>query len=50
MVQEMNLPTKQKHTHRHGDQTWGCQEGKAVHEGWTRSVGLADADCHIQDG
>ena len=23
----MNLSTKQKQTHRHGEQTFGCQEG-----------------------
>ena len=25
----MNSSTKQKQTHRHRDQTWGCQEGGA---------------------
>ena len=24
----MNLLTKQKQTHRHREQTWGCQEGE----------------------
>ena len=25
---QMNLPTKQKQTHRHGKQTYGYQKGK----------------------
>ena len=24
---QMNLPMEQKQTHRHREQTWGCQEG-----------------------
>ena len=24
---QANLPTEQKQTHRHREQTWGCQEG-----------------------
>ena len=38
----MNLSTKQKQTHRHREQTHGCQEG--VGEGWIGSMGLADAN------
>ena len=29
----MNLSTKQKQTHRHGEQTCGCQGGKGEREG-----------------
>ena len=28
----MNLPTEQKWTHRHGEQTCGCQEGGGENE------------------
>ena len=42
---QMTLSTKHKQTHRHGEQTCGCQgEGEGV--GWTGSVGLADANCY----
>ena len=40
---QVNLSTKQKQTHR--EQTCGCQG-----EGWIGSLGLADANCYIQDG
>ena len=40
----MNLSTKQKQTHRHREQTWGCQGGGEVGEEWFRSLGLADAN------
>jgi len=33
----MNIPTKQKQTHIHGDQTCGCQGAGVVEEGWIRS-------------
>ena len=42
----MNLSTKQKQTHRHREQTCGCQGGG----GWggrTGSVGLADVNYYI---
>ena len=39
---QMNLSVKQMQTHRHKEQTCGCQEG--VGEGWIRSLGLADAN------
>ena len=43
---QMNLSyTEQKQTHRHGQQTCGCQgEGKGV--GWTGSLGLIDANFY----
>ena len=43
---KMNLPTKQKQTHRHRDQTCGCQGGERG-EGWTGSLGLVDANYYI---
>ena len=36
---------KQKRTHRYREQTWCCWEW--VREGWTRSLGLADANYYI---
>ena len=39
----MNLSTKQKQTHKHREQTCGCQRGEWVEEGWIKSLGLADA-------
>ena len=45
----MNISTKQKQTHRHRDQTWGCQGGGGG-EGKTGSLGLAGAKYYIQDG
>ena len=46
----MNFSTKQKQTHRHREQTGGCQ-GR---EGWKRDgVGgwrLADVTCYIENG
>ena len=43
----MNLPTKQKQTHRHREQTGGCRGGGGVGEGWIGSLGLADANYYI---
>ena len=43
----MNLPVKKKQTHRHREQTCGCQWGGEVGEGWIRSLGLADANYYI---
>ena len=40
----MNLSTKQKHTHRYREQTYGCQEGGCVAKGWSGSLGLADTN------
>ena len=46
----MNLLMKQKQTHRHREQTHGCKGGRGKGEGWTGSLGLVDANCHIQNG
>ena len=46
MVQ-MNLSTKQKQTHRHGEQTFGCQRGRGWEEERTGSLGLGDANYYI---
>ena len=40
----MNLSTKQKQTHKHREQICGCQ---GWGEGWSRSLGLADANYYI---
>ena len=45
----MNLFMKQKQTHRRREHTCGCQGGRGV-EGWTGSLGLADANYYIKDG
>ena len=37
-------------THRHREQTCGCQGGESMGEGWTESLGLVDANCYKQDG
>ena len=34
-------------THRHREQTCGCQGGEEVGEGWSGSLGLADANYYI---
>ena len=41
---QMNLSTQQKQTHRHREQTCGCQGGGGWEEGWSGSLGLADAN------
>ena len=41
---QMKLSTKQKQTHRHREQTCGCQ-GEV--RGWTGSLGLVDANNYI---
>ena len=38
---QVNLPTKQEQTHRHGEHTCGCQEG-GVMEGRTGRLESAD--------
>ena len=43
----MNFSMKQKQTHRHREQTCGCQAGGEVGEGLTGSLGLADANYYI---
>ena len=45
----INLPTKQKETHRHREQTCGCQRGWGRVES-TGSLGLADANYYIKNG
>ena len=40
----MNLPIKEKQTHRHREQTCGCQGREGVEEGRIGSLGLADAN------
>ena len=47
---QMNLPTKQKQTHRHREQTCVCQGGGGAEEGWAGSLGLVDANYYIQNG
>ena len=42
----MNLSTKQKQIHRHGDQICGCQ-GEVSGERWTGNLGLVDANYYI---
>ena len=37
----MNLPTKQKQTHRHREQTCGCQEGGGVGGGRDWEFGIS---------
>ena len=43
----MNLSTKQKQTHRHREQTCGCQREGGVGEGSTGSLGLVDTNYYI---
>ena len=43
----MNLLTKQKWTHRHREQTCGCQGGGREGEGRTGYLGLVDANYYI---
>ena len=44
----MNVSTKPKQTQRLGEQTCGCQGGGGV--GWTRSLGLVEANSYISKG
>ena len=44
---QMNLSLKEKQTHRHREQTYGCQGGGGVWEEWTGNLGLADANYYI---
>ena len=37
-------------THRHREQTCGCQRGEGMEEGWTGSLGLVDANYYIEHG
>lgn len=36
--------------HGQGGQTYGCQGGEGEGQGWTRNLGLANANCYIQNG
>ena len=40
----MNISMKQKQTHRHREQIFGCQGGGEVGEGRIGNLGLADAN------
>ena len=44
---QMDLSTKQKQTHRHREQICGCHGG-GEREGWSGSLGLADANDYIE--
>ena len=44
----MNLSTNQKQTHRHGEQTCGCQGG-GVRVGRTGSLGLVDTNSYTEN-
>ena len=35
---------------KHREQACGCQGGELVGEGWSGSLGLADANYYIQNG
>ena len=43
----MNLSTKHKQTRRHQEETYGCQGGEEIEEGWIGSLGLADTNYPI---
>ena len=46
---QTNLFMNQKQTHRHREQTCGCQGAEGVEEewiGWIGSLGLADENYH----
>ena len=43
---QMNLSMKQKQTHRHSEQTYGCQGGEGG-GGGIGSLWLADANYYI---
>ena len=47
---DMNISTEQKQTHRHREETCGCQGGRGEGEGRIGSLGLADANCYICNG
>ena len=42
----MNLSTKQKQIHKHGEQTCGCQGG-GEGVGWRGNLGLVEAGNYI---
>ena len=45
-----NLSKKQKQTHRHREQTCGCQGVGGVGRGKDWELGLADANYYIENG
>ena len=46
-MSQMNLSTKQKQTHRHREQTGGCQEGGSCGGRWSGRLRLADVSFYI---
>ena len=44
---QMNLPMKQKQTHRHREQACGCQRRVGEEEGCSGRLASADADYYI---
>ena len=46
----MSPSMNQKQTHRHREQTYGCQGGVGVEPGRTESSGFTDANYYMQDG
>ena len=46
---QMSLSTKQKQTHRHREQIYGCQGGVEMGERCIGSLGLAYANKYIQN-
>ena len=49
-MREMKLSAKQKQTHRHREQTCGCQGGGRVGKGRIGSLGLTDGNYYIWNG
>ena len=43
----MNISRKQTQTHRHREQTCGCQGGGGAEEGWIGGLRLADVNYYI---
>ena len=46
IIIQMNVYKKQKQTHRHRKQTYGCQGGKGEWEGQIRSMELTDTNYY----
>ena len=46
---QMNLSTEKKQTHRHGEQTYGCQRGGG-RSGMDWELGVIDANYSIWSG
>ena len=44
---ELNITIKQKHTHRHREQTYDCPGRGGVREGRPGSLGSVDANDYI---